>query len=232
MSAPARKIAPLIDGQRLSRDEFLRRYEAMPHVKKAQLIGGIVYMPSPVRRSHGTHDSKVGVWLGHYAAYTPGCEVANNTTWLMLEDAPQPDSDLRILPEYGGRSGLDGAYASGAPELAVEVSETRADIDLGVKKQLYETAGVREYLVYILRKPELRWYRLRRKRYQLHSAPRDGIIRSRVFPGLWLDVPALLAGDMPRVLQVLDDGLHTPEHAKFVKQLARRKGLKDDTHLS
>src|SRR5215471_18729221 len=117
MSTVLQPIAPLVAGERLSCDEFMRRYEAMPHVRKAELIGGIVRMPSPVSRAHGSQDNRLTTWLGYYAAFTPGCEPANNSTWLMLGDAPQPDSDLRILPEYGGASTQEGLYGAGAPEL-------------------------------------------------------------------------------------------------------------------
>jgi Uma2 family endonuclease len=141
----------------------------------------------------------------------------------MLQDVPQPDSDLRILPEYGGASSIQGRYAAGAPELVAEVSQTSADIDLGEKKQLYRSAGVREYLVLLLARRELRWYRLAGNSYKLVSVPRDGILRSHVFPGLWLDVAALLAGDMAQVLKVLNQGLESPEHAAFVSRLARRR---------
>src|SRR5438477_8288659 len=102
MATVEEAIEPLIAGDRMTRDEFLRRWEAMPHVKRAELIGGIVYMPSPLSRKHGVTDTHVGAWLGVYVASTPGCEAGSNATWLMLEDSPQPDHDLRILPEYGG----------------------------------------------------------------------------------------------------------------------------------
>ena len=42
------RILPLEHGDHLTREEFERRYEAMPHVRKAELIEGVVYMPSPV----------------------------------------------------------------------------------------------------------------------------------------------------------------------------------------
>jgi Uma2 family endonuclease len=224
MSTVVPNLLPLINGEKLPRDEFLRRYEAMPNVKKAELIGGVVRMPAPVSLAHATRDNRLSTWLGVYAAFTPGCEAANNATWLMLEDAPQPDSSLRILPEHGGSSGIEGLYAAGAPELIGEVSQTSADIDLGDKKKLYREAGVREYIVFLVAQRELRWYRLSGNRYQLLPIPTDGILRSGVFPGLWLDVAALLKGDMPRVLEALHQGLKSPAHAAFVSRLAKRRG--------
>jgi Uma2 family endonuclease len=223
MSTALRRVPPLIDGQKLSRAEFMRRYEAMPHVKKAELIGGIVHIPTPVSRTHGTRDIRLSTWLATYAAFTPGCEAAVNSTWLMLEDAPQPDADLRILPEYGGASREEGSYAAGAPELIGETSETRSAVDLGDKKKLYGAAGVREYLVFLPTKRELRGYRLAGSSYKLVTIPKDGILRSQVFPGLWLDVEALIQGDMAQVLQGLHKGLESPEHKKFVDHLAKRR---------
>src|SRR5436309_644069 len=176
MSSVAEHFAPLVEGQRLSRDEFLRRYEAMPQMKKAELIGGVVRMPSPVSRAHGTRDNRLSTWLGVYAAHTPGCEAAVNSTWLMLEDAPQPDCDLRILPEYGGRSHLQDRYAAGAPELIAETSQSSASIDLMDKKKLYRQAGVREYLVLVIPQQELHWYRLTGSSYKRATVPADGIL--------------------------------------------------------
>src|SRR3989442_193806 len=132
----------LVAGDKLSREEFLRRWEAMPHVKRAELIGGIVYMPTPLSRDHGVVDTRADAWLAVYAAFTPGCEAGANTTWLMEEDAPQPDVHLWILPEYGGQARLQGLYPGGAPELATEVCRSSTAYDLHQKKDLYRSAGV------------------------------------------------------------------------------------------
>ena len=111
---------PLVAGERLTRDEFLRRWEQLPHIKHAELIRGIVYMPSPLSFNHSRSDSLAALWLGHYAAKTPGCQAGSNGTWLMLEDSPQPDVYLRIVDECGGQSRVKGKYPDGAPELIVE----------------------------------------------------------------------------------------------------------------
>jgi Uma2 family endonuclease len=216
------EVPLLVAGDSLSRDEFLRRWEAMPQLKRAELIGGVVYMPSPLSLEHGETDSHVATWLGVYKAGTPGCATANNATWLMLEDSPQPDTSLRILPEYGGQSGVQGRYASGAPEFLAEVCLSSTSYDLHQKLDLYEEAGVQEYLAVLLRERELRWHRLIDARFQVLPAPADGVYRSAVFPGLWLNGPALLAGDLGQVLVTLQQGLDSPEHAAFVEQLARQ----------
>ena len=137
----------LICGDYMSRDEFLRRWEAMPQVKRAELIRGVVYMPSPVSWQHGDTEQNVAGWLAVYKASTAGCAGANNATWLMgEEDAPQPDTSLRILPEYGGQSRMEGQYAAGAPEFLAEVCISSTAYDLHQKLEVYQEAGVREYL--------------------------------------------------------------------------------------
>ena len=94
MSAmPQPRIPPLQNGDRLTRDEFERRYDAMPNLVKAELIDGVVYMPSPVRLElHGEQHVDLIGWLGVYRAYTPGLRCGNNCTIrLDLDNEPQPD---------------------------------------------------------------------------------------------------------------------------------------------
>ncbi len=216
---PTVVFQPLIAGQRLKRDEFLRRWEALPEVKHAELIGGVVYMPSPISLNHGSHDGLAITWLTNYAVRTPGCDAGSSRTWLMLEDAPQPDADMRILPEYGGQSWAEGLYGAGAPELAAEVSLSSASYDLGPKMELYRRAGVREYVAVLLGERRVVWYRLVDGKYVPLQADADGLLRSVVFPGLWLDPGALLALNGARILDVLDLGLRSPEHQYFVQLL-------------
>ena len=215
-------VPPLVAGDKLTRDEFLRRWEAMPGVKFAELIGGIVYMPSPLSLRHGSGDNKINTWLGVYAASTPGCEAVTNATCFMEDDAPQPDGHLRLLPAYGGQSREEGEYLAGAPELAAEICLSSTAYDLHQKLELYQTAGVLEYVAVLLRQREVRWHRRRGEEFSVLPAPAEGVYRSEVFPGLWLDAPALLAGDMARVLAVLAQGTASPEHAAFVTRLRGR----------
>lgn len=219
------RVPPLAAGDHLTRDEFLRRWEADPDLKYAELIGGKVYMPSPVSRDHGKMDRRVGTWLGTYQAATPGVDGANNATSLMLEDAPQPDLSLIVLPEYGGASWAEGRYFGGAPELLAEVCVSTASNDLHEKLALYQSAGVEEYLVVIVFEQEIRWHELVDGRYQVFSPDADGLWRSRVFPGLWLDGNALLTGHLKRVLDCLEEGLRSAEHEEFVAQLAARRQI-------
>lgn len=225
MASMALEREPLVAGDNLSRDEFLLRWEGMPRLKKAELIEGVVYMPSPISAEHSENDSNIGAWLSHYRWSTPGCMSGANATWLMLNDAPQPDEHLRILEEYGGNNRLDKKtkLLSGAPELAAEVCLSSTSYDLHQKKDLYQRAGVQEYLVVLLHQRELRWFRLVRGAFKKMPPDKEGILRSRVFPGLWLDADAFWAGDMPKVLQVLERGLQSPDHADFVTSLRRRR---------
>lgn len=217
------QVPPLVEGQHLSRDEFMRRWEAMPFLKYAELIKGVVHiMPSPLRLEHGDTDSDIGAWLGVYAAHTPGTKSNKASTHFMLTDAPQPDSHLRILPEAGGRTKRAGKYLEGGLEFVGEVSLTSASYDLGDKFDLYEEAGVLEYVVVLVEEREIRWFHRQDEKLQPKPEPPDGIWRSSVFPGLWLNGPAFLAGDMAKVLATLNEGLQSPEHADLVQDLAGR----------
>jgi hypothetical protein len=218
-----RSVPPLSAGDKLTRQEFLRRWEADPEIKKAELIGGLVFMPSPVSVEHGDTEADVGTWLGVYKATTPGTASGHNTTSLLLEDTPQPDLNLRLLPEYGGASSEKDRYLQGVPEFLAEICRSSASYHLHVKFDLYQAAGVPEYLAILLYEEEIRWHVLADGRYQLLSAAADGLWRSRVFPGLCLDGKALLGGNLAQVLARLQEGLDSPAHKQFVTELADRK---------
>lgn len=222
-------IPPLVAGDKLTRAEFLRRWDAMPNLKFAELIGGIVYMPSPLSLDHGSNDAWVACWLGHYASQTPGCRPAVNATWLMRDDAPQPDTCLRILPEYGGQSSVQGVYGAGAPEFVAETCLSSTSYDLHQKLELYQSSGVREYLAVLLREQEIRWHVRSGDVFEVIPLPPDGIYKSRIFPGLWLHAEALLADDVARMLAALQQGMQSPEHADFVKQLQQKRSQSSGT---
>src|SRR5207253_7509645 len=119
-------VPPLAFGDKLTREEFLRRWEAHPEIKNAELIGGMVFMPSPVSVDHGETDNDVGGWLCLYKAATPGTAAGNNTTSYLLDDVPQPDTYLRILPEYAGRTWVEDKYLHGTPEFLAEIALSSA----------------------------------------------------------------------------------------------------------
>lgn len=217
------EIPPLENGDQLTATEFLRRFEAMPDLKKAELIQGQVYiMPSPVRvDQHSDPDNLVQGWLFTYAAHTPGTKgTTNGTTKLSPDDVPQPDASLRLMPECGGQSRIDAdGYLRGAPELVVEVAASSASIDARKKRDTYRLAGVREYVVWRTRDSAIDWWVLEEDEYRPLQPGADSILRSRVFPGLWLDGAALMAQDAARLLAVSQQGVASEEHAAFVAKL-------------
>ena len=216
-------IPPLENGDRLNRYEFERRYNAMPNLRKAELIEGIVYMPAALRfKSHGQPHGWIMTWLGTYEAMTPGVALGvEPTVRLDIDNEPQPDAVLLIAPEAGGQARLsDDDYIEGAPELVVEIAASSVAIDLHAKKQAYRRNGVKEYIVWQVLDQKISWFYLDKGEYLDLPADADGIIRSRVFPGLWLAVAPTLAGNMQHVLAVLQEGMQSPEHAAFVHKLA------------
>lgn len=217
-------IPPLEGGERLSRQEFERRYEAMPHVNKAELIEGVVHMPSPVHFSaHGQPHAHVIGWLVIYVAATPSVKLGDNATVILDNDNEvQPDALLRLTAEKGGHSTINQKdYVAGAPELVVEIAASSASIDLHEKKHVYRRNGVQEYLVWQIYDGRISWFQLQEGRYQEIKSDEEGILRSQVFPGLWLNVPALLHEDLAAVLATGQQGVASTAHAEFVANLSK-----------
>ena len=215
---------PLENGARLTRAEFERRYKAMPRVKKAELIEGVVYMPSPVRIEHSRKHAQIILWLGTYQAATPGTDFGDNATLRLDRDnEPQPDAFLRLKTAAGGASHISSDhYLEGAPELIVEIAASSASYDLYEKKNVYRRNGVPEYLVWRVYDEALDWFQLREEAYYQIKPDENGIIRSQIFPGLHLAVTALLAGDLPAVLAAAQAGLETDEHIAFARRLEKQ----------
>ncbi len=197
------RMPPLENGDRLTRAEFERRYAAMARVKKAELIEGIVHMPTPVKVSHGKPHAQVVSWLGVYCAGTPGVQPSDNTTVrLDADNEVQPDALLRL--ERGGHSSISGdGYVEGAPELIAEIAASSAAIDLHTKMNVYRRSGVQEYLVWQTFDSRLDWFELREEAFAPLASDKAGVFRSHVFPGLWLDAKALLKGELATVLREL-----------------------------
>ncbi|PHM09322.1 Uma2 family endonuclease [Nostoc sp. 'Peltigera malacea cyanobiont' DB3992] len=216
-------IPPLENGDKLTRYEFERRYNATPNLKKAELTEGIVYiMPAALRfRSHGQPHGWILTWLGTYEAVTSGVALGvEPTVRLDLDNEPQPDAVLLIVPEAGGQTRLsEDDYIEGAPELVVEIAASSAAIDLHGKKQAYRRNGVKEYIVWQVLDQKLTWFSLEQGEYLELVPDNEGVLRSRVFPGLWLAATELLAGNMQGVLKVLQVGLQSAEHGDFIKKL-------------
>jgi len=223
ISQTKKTLPPLENGDFLTRSEFERRYQAMPHLKKAELIERIVYMASPLRfEPHAEPHSDLIGWLWSYKIATPGVRLGDNpTVRLDLDNEPQPDAVLLIDGSSGGQSRLSAdGYIEGAPELVVEIAASTANIDLRDKKEVYRRNAVLEYIVWRVLDGELDWFVFSRGEYVSLTPDAGGVIRSHLFTGLWLDVSALLAGDMPQVLATLQTGLADVEHAAFRQQLS------------
>jgi Uma2 family endonuclease len=219
---PETTIPPLEPGDRLTRAEFERRYEAMPHLKKAELIEGVVYMPSPVRvRRHGSPHFDLITWLGIYKNATPGITGADNASLLLdLDNEPQPDALLFIDPDHGGQARITADdYVENAPELVAEISASSASYDLNTKLNVYRRNGVREYIVWRVDDRQIDWFVLRNGQFVRLPLDDDGLYRSEVFPGLWLDPAAMVSGDTQTVQQALQRGLSSQEHTDFVARL-------------
>ncbi|MBW4677932.1 MAG: Uma2 family endonuclease [Desmonostoc geniculatum HA4340-LM1] len=217
------RIPFLENGDRLTRYEFERRYQAMSRHQKAELIEGVVYLASPLRfESHAEPHSHTITWLGVYQASTPGVRLGiEPTVRLDSDNEPQPDGVLLITPTAKGQSRLgDDDYLEGAPELVVEIAASSAAIDLHDKKKVYCRNGVKEYMIWQIFENKLDWFSLQQGEYISLEVDADGIIKSQVFPGLWLSRFNLLAGNMQQVLAVLQSGLNSPEHQIFVQQLS------------
>ena len=220
--APARRrIIPFENGDRLSRGEFERRYLARPDVKKAELIEGVVLMPSPVSATHGEKHGDLLGWLRFYSASTPGVSALDNVTVrLDLDNEPQPDALLRIESETIGRSRIDADdYVAGPPELVAEVAASSAAYDLHDKLRAYRRNGVPEYLVWRVYEHEFDWFVLTDDEYRPLAPDAAGVLHSRTFPGLRLARRALLDGDFTAVLAEQGKGLDTAEHAAFTARL-------------
>ena len=213
----------LDNGDRMTQAEFHRRYLAYPEDVKFELVEGVVYMASPLRRDHGKYHVQLGILLELYESETPGVEVLDNVTTILGEESePQPDLALRVLSAYGGRSReTDDDYIEGPPELIAEVAYSTRSIDMHQKRRDYERAGVREYLVLCVEEAALHWFRFK-PRVEL-VADKRAVYRSRVFPGLWLDSAAIFARDRAQAVKTLRDGLASPEHAAFVRKLQARE---------
>lgn len=187
------------------------------------MIGGTVYMASPLRREHGKYHVELATALASYEAETPGVELLDNVSTILGEESEvQPDLLLRIVSECGGRSRVtsDG-YVAGPPELVVEVAHSTRAIDMHQKRDDYRSAGVREYLVLCVRERELHWFDFKSRR-NFRADPR-GIYRSRAFPGFWLNGAALLEQSRRAVLATIQEGVAGPEHAAFLRQLQNRR---------
>jgi Uma2 family endonuclease len=215
---------PLRDGDRVTRVEFERRWDAMPEVRKAELIEGVIHMPAALSVDDGDSHFDLNGLLRMYRSRTPGVQGSDNAS-IRFDDRnmPQPDGLLRIRESHGGRCRVtDDRYLEGAPELIAEIANTSTAYDLGVKREVYRRSGVKEYIVWRVANRAVDWFILRNGQYSRLEPGPDGILRSEVFPGLWLDPVALINEDMGRHLEVAQLAHGSPEHCEFLAELSRR----------
>lgn len=207
-------------GDHLDQSTFHRLYEAMPPEFRAELIEGVVIVPSPTRPDHGDIQAVVMGLIWVYRVGTPGVRTYDNTSVILPPiNEPQPDAVIVIQPDWGGQTRIEDGFLCGAPELVIDVASSSVSYDLHSKCQMYERMGVREYVVLIVRKSEVRWFVAESGRFVPLTADEDGVFRSRVFPGLWLDAPALWSDNGATVMGTVQRGLASAEHAAFVDKL-------------
>src|SRR5262249_5021357 len=171
------KSAPstLVEGQHLDQPTFHALYQAMPPGTRAELIDGVVHMPSPIGFEHGDAQVPVIMWVGFYAGRTSGVRAGGNTTTVLgWKSEPEPDASLRVLPECGGQTWNEGGFVHGAPELVAEISKATRFIDLGPKLGEYERAGVLEYVVRAFEPDEIHWFVRRDGAFVEQTAGNDG----------------------------------------------------------
>jgi Uma2 family endonuclease len=202
------EVRPVLEsGDRLTREEVHRRYCRRPDLWKAELVQGVVYVASPTRTDvHGDPVGLVAFWLNAYRMNVPGLRVAvDSTVYLSADSELQPDVFLYWYPARGSGARLnDEGYMEGAPELVVEVAASSASYDLHDKLEAYRLAGVPEYIVWLVLDGNIVWFRLRDGEYVRVEPDAAGVIASERFPGLRLNVPAMLAGDATGVLAALN----------------------------
>ncbi len=216
MSDVVRELpSPLENGDHLTAAEFWERYAATPENVHAELIEGVVFMSSPIRvKKHGNAQASLTTWLTVYQAATPKTLAGGNATIrLDADNVVEPDAFL-LLVDGQARLASDD-YLDGAPELIVEIAASTVSRDLHETMRAYRRNGVREYIVWRTQDRALDWFRLRAGKYERVEPDATGVIRSEIFPGLWLDVKKLLADDLAGVLAELQRGIAAPEHAIF-----------------
>jgi Uma2 family endonuclease len=225
--SPVKVLPPLRAGERLDQPTFHERYGAMPEGTWAELVGGVVYIPSPLRSEHGDYDEVSVMWTGTYRRSAKGLRGGRNATVILdVSGECQPDGPLRIPEELGGRTRIVAGYIVGPPELLIEISRSSRYYDLGEKKADYEREGVLEYVVFELDPDRVHWFIRRGDHFEELPPGPDGIYRSEVFPGLWLDPEAFYAQDIDRLVEVVEQGLTTPEHADILARLDRERAAR------
>ncbi len=218
--------APLLEeGMRLDAIEFHRRYSQLPNLHKAELIEGVVHMPSPTHFKHVIGHASLSGWVINYATDTPDVIAgANGSLRLDMDNEVQPDALMLIYP--GGPAAIladpEDDIIRSSPELAIEISVSSRVRDRIKKYRVYEATGIQEYLIWQVKEKVVEWFRLVDGKYLAFEPDSNGIIRSVVFPGLWLDTHALVVGNQAQVRTILNQGMASKEYKEFVRRLKRK----------
>jgi len=218
--ASGKKQPLLWEGQRLDRETFHRLYSDSPELKRVQLIEGIVYMPSPMRFVQHAHpEVSFTTWLTYFASFTPGVNSGGQAT-LKIDGKNEYQPDGMLFYDKGQLIIDNDGYLVGVPELVVEVSASTISVDSNEKYLVYQKYGVKEYLLWNTEAKKITWYGRSGSKFVPMKPNREGIIKSKAFPGLWLNVAAMLKGNLKLVLKTLQEGLSSKEHQKFVASLS------------
>ncbi len=144
----------------------------MPPQTRAELVEGVVYVSSPVSLDHCEPHLDLSVWIGLYRIHTPGVRAGSDGTVKLDEkNQPQPDLQLRIETDHGGRTRVsEDGYVVGAPELIVEISASTASYDLHDKLNAYLRNEVFEYIVWRVFSKAIDWFILRDGRVRAAGA--------------------------------------------------------------
>ena len=213
---------PLQSGDHLCRAEFRRRYALYPEIQKAELIEGVVIVGSPVHRQHGRPHFQFVSLVGTYTAHTPGLVAGDNESIVLDEDNEfQPDLFIGIDSIRGGQlTDTEKGPLAGVPEFIVEIAASSASYDLHSKFDVYLRSGVQEYLVLLAYEREMRFFRLEEGEFRSVQPNEDGVLRSRVLPGLWFRSDWFWEGRMSELLQLVQEGLASREHQEFAANLS------------
>jgi Uma2 family endonuclease len=186
----------------MTRQEFHAAYANYEGLARVELIEGVVYLPSPISLAgHARPQSLVLFWLNAFAAAQPAVEAVGPAS-VLLDDQNEPEPDAMLLRTTPGWLNEEGFLVK-IPELAVEIANSSRSRDLHQKLRAYERNGIAEYVVWRVSDGEIDWFELREGRYVKRAADASGMIESREFPGLVMDVPAMLAMDRAKVLAAL-----------------------------
>jgi len=190
------------NGDRMSLQEFFSVWEQIPNLKRAELIDGVVHLPSPVSYPHAAYQGLLAFWLGAYAAAVDDSfEVLTEGSLQIIGNSPQPDIALHR------RSNPTPLYNQSTPLLIIEGTYTSRSIDLGPKLDLYRRAKVPESICVLLAEERVEWRVLEGETYRLLPPTPNGILQSHTQSGLWLDTTAIFPPDRKRLLATIQQGV-------------------------